>query len=127
MLISVLQTEIPISNLGSIINSAQTLYCEDLDVAPLSINIVEMVSNGFVGVYNPDCISMEQLLVANSKGNFSGNVTDGLEYQNTRRRLLATAPINSTFSGIRNPTSCVEYGNSMFFSVSNDLYPVYDV
>ena len=41
------------------------------------------------------------------------------------RQLLATSE-NTLLSGIRNPTVCLKYGEVMFFSVSNEHYPVYD-
>jgi len=65
------------------------------------------------------------LVESNTKGNYSGNSTTGFTF--SRRRLLATSTNNgSIFSGISNPTTCLNYGELMFFSVSNTYYPIYD-
>ena len=68
-------------------------------------------------------------MVANAKGTFSTNITQGglSGYTYRRRRLLADSGIaNSNFTGIINPVLCLGYGEIMFFSVTNDYYPIYD-
>ena len=67
--------------------------------------------------------------MANSKGTFTGNETGGTDYSfgSMRRRLLADSSITgSNFTGILNPVVCVLYGDIMWFSVTNQYYPVYD-
>jgi hypothetical protein len=65
------------------------------------------------------------LVEMNTKGNYTGNSTIGFTF--SRRRLLAVSSNNgSVFSGILNPTTCLNYGELMFFSVSNSYYPIYD-
>ena len=72
---------------------------------------------------------IQDLLLANAKGTFSTNLTkSGLSgYTYRRRRLLAESGVaGSNFTGISNPVMCLANGEVMFFSVTNDYYPVYD-
>ena len=74
---------------------------------------------------------LQTLLEENIKGNITGNITlDSytITGYSSRRRLLATSSVaGSLFSGIQNPTTCLEYGQVMLFSVTNTHYPIYDV
>ena len=72
-------------------------------------------------------LQLSGMLLNNTKGQVTGNLT----YQGTRgfarRRLLATSNIpNSPITGILNPTVCLTYGSLMMFSVTNEHYPIYD-
>ena len=40
------------------------------------------------------------------------------------RQSLAVS--QNSLAGIRNPTVCLKYGETMMFSVTNEHYPVYD-
>ena len=72
-------------------------------------------------------VQLAGILLNNTKGQVTGNLT----YQGTRgfarRRLLATSNLlNSPITGILNPTVCLTFGSLMMFSVTNEHYPIYD-
>ena len=124
------QTEIPVSNLGNIINARNSIgadFCTDRGSAPENIHFATTDGDGFNGVYVPDPSALQTLVDSNSKGTYDGNVTEGNDVRKTRRRLLAITTINSgNFSGIRNPVVCLRYGETMMWQITKDHYPVYD-
>ncbi|CAH1789583.1 unnamed protein product [Owenia fusiformis] len=121
--------EIPSLNLRSCINYRNAIsddQCDGRENTEIPIHFTVMEPAGFVGVYDPNPASIQQILEDNSKGNFTGNYSGG-EVGANRRRLLTTTNLPAgTFTGIQNPTVCLKYGETMFFYVSNDNYPVYD-
>ena len=125
-----LQTKVLVTNMRRVINSANTFSpetCGQLDSEPENINLVECAPNGFIGAYDWDPNDMATLLEKNSKGLPLGFFGGGDPSTLARRRLLATS-INpgSNYTGILNPVTCVKYGEIIFFSVSNEHYPIYD-
>lgn len=155
MTLFALQTEIPVNNLRKVINFRNSIGdCEALGEEPISMSVTECGPEGMLGVYDPDPLQvflqsikpssslpysvhtmnihefqLENLLLANSKGDFSGNLTGGTSYEfgAMRRRLLATSSVpSSNFTGILNPVVCLTYGAIMWFSVTNEYYLVYD-
>ena len=84
--------------------------------------MVECMSNGFLGLYDPDPDDVANRLYDNTKGVDSSQVGSG-----ARRRLLAYSTVtNSNYTGVLNPVTCLEYGEIIFFAVDNTNYPVYD-
>ena len=106
-------------------NAISPDQCEGLDTAPEPVSLVEVGGNGFLGVYDGNPNQIFQLLVSNSKGlNYTA---DSQEATFHLRRLLADSIVaGSNFSGILNPVMCLKYGEVVFFSVTNERYPVYD-
>ncbi|XP_062603182.1 uncharacterized protein LOC134264959 [Saccostrea cucullata] len=126
--------EYAVSGLLKMINARNALtaeQCSSRDNSDYPIHIIEMTDSGFLGVYNPDPTQLLGMLDSHIKGTITGNITADSNINaiyTGRRRLLATSTNNgSLFSGIENPVVCLTYGEYMLFSVSNTLYPVYDV
>lgn len=92
-----------------------------------------MSTKGFLGVYEPDPEEVVRLLLKNVKVSeiSTCNVTTtgggGGGGGSLRRRLLAVSNVTgSIFTGIANPTICLQYGDLVLFSVSKEHYPVYE-
>ena len=120
------QGDFPVANMGRVGNFRHSIsadQCAGVDAAPAPIYLVEMSPSGFLGVYNPDPEQTYLLLLANSKGTIATTVPQSVR----RRRLLALSGVDgSTYVGIQNPVTCVTFGQIIFFSVTNEHYPVYD-
>lgn len=84
-----------------------------------------ILDNGFLGTYDPPANFLVETLTKNKN---DVNVTSSTVAPSSRRRrsLLAVSTSNNSLIGIANPTTCVGYGTSMLFLVSNDNYPEYD-
>ena len=106
-------------------NAISPDQCEGLDVDPEPMNLVEVGENGFLGVYDGNPAQILRLFLENSKGlNYTA---DSQQSPFRKRRLLADSNVaGSTFSGILNPVICIKFGEVVFFSVTNERYPVYD-
>ena len=91
-----MKTEIPVRNLLRVINSRNSITADQCGIIgglPIPIHMVEMSTAGFLGVYSPNPAQIETLLMDNTKGDFTGNVTMGGIYGYSRRRLLAVSAV----------------------------------
>ena len=106
-------------------NAISPDMCEGLDTPPEPMNLVEVGDNGFLGVYDGNPNQILRLFIENSKGlNYTADSPDATF---RRRRLLADSLVpGSNFSGILNPVICLKFGEVVFFSVTNERYPLYD-
>ena len=69
---------------------------------------------GFLGVYNPPTDTIKSMIFSHLKNSTFP--------QNFRKRRALTEP----FTGIKNPTTCINFNEVMLFSVSNKYFPQYD-
>lgn len=68
--------QISATNLRKVINSRNSItedQCAGEYTEPL--HIVELDGGGFIGVYNPSADTVIDMLTANTKGNYTGNIT----------------------------------------------------
>lgn len=76
MSVVISQIQIPASNLRRVLNSRNSItddQCAGEYAEP--VHIMDLDADGFVGVYEPDPLTLVDLLTTNTKGDFSGTVT----------------------------------------------------
>ncbi|XP_041030352.1 uncharacterized protein LOC121269651 isoform X1 [Carcharodon carcharias] len=139
-----LKVDVPLSHVGRVLNSRNAI--EESQSPPQygftqPVHLVETSEKGFLGVYDPDPKKLKSLLEMNLDqhpllNESPDNVTlpvkslssDDLEAHWSRIRQFADSSINGTsFSGIFNPTTCINIGSIIIFIVSSGDYPVYDI
>ncbi|XP_067422998.1 uncharacterized protein [Emydura macquarii macquarii] len=104
------------------------------------VYLVKTSEKGFLGVYNPDPELLHNLIVQNEISSSyksvppaaaaaapgkSGKEDPQFYWAQSQRPSNATLQI--TFSGILNPTTCIDVNIIIMFIVSKEHYPVYDV
>ncbi|XP_013391352.1 uncharacterized protein LOC106159584 [Lingula anatina] len=123
------KVKIPTTSMTTIVNSRNSIsadQCGALDGTQSPIHMCEFSGDGINGIYSPNPDYVTNLLVSNSK-DFTYNSNTTYSSGGTLRRLLTVS--NGTgyeFTGIRQPTVCLLYGETMMMAVTNENYPVYD-
>ncbi|XP_072342310.1 uncharacterized protein [Scyliorhinus torazame] len=137
-----LKVDVPWSHLGRVLNSGNAIeesQCPPQYGFSQPVHLVEISEKGFLGVYDPDPKKIKSLLEINPHQGpllnvFPGNATlpvtplrpDDLEAQRSRIRQFGDTSVNGTlFSGIFNPTTCINIGSIVLFIVYRGHYPVY--
>ncbi|XP_064629300.1 uncharacterized protein LOC135488587 [Lineus longissimus] len=100
-------------------------YCHHHANQSLPMFIIGVTPIGFQGKYNPDTSAIYATLMDNAKEKYRNSSQVFIPEFIQKRRLL-NVPITIGGRNLKNPTTCLNLGESILFSISKDNYPVYD-
>ncbi|KAJ8368257.1 hypothetical protein SKAU_G00082850 [Synaphobranchus kaupii] len=121
-------------------DSQGTLQCGGHLNFSRSVYVVQTDEHGFFGMLSLVSADVQRLLLENSQVTYSpkrlsdthgslshpgDEVTEEDESHWSRRG--GSKNRNSTLAGILNPTTCLQYGDILLFTVSREHYPQYDI